>query len=380
MKVGDTGTNSTAGPGGSSIVGPDPTAESPEDNEVFERDLVLNPQYKFDRFVVGPSNQLAAAAARSVADVPGSAYNPLFLHGASGLGKTHLLQAICHRQLERDPGSRTIYLSSETFLNQFIQAIEFGELERFRFKYRSVDLLLIDDIHLMAHKERTQEEFFHTFNALYNGQKQVVLTSDCGPTEIPALRERLVSRFEWGLVAEISRPRYETRLAILRLKARDRGVEIPADVLAFLAERFDRNIRELEGAITKLVGYSQLASQDIDIDLAHRVVAPGGADSERLTSDADGSLTEGILSSVCQAFGVTKAGVLGRQRSAPIVKARQTYVYLLRQSTNFSLEEIGRMCGGRDHSTVLYAIGRAQNRMQSEPDYAEVVKQLQNSN
>ncbi|MFT7463126.1 MAG: chromosomal replication initiator protein, partial [Pseudohongiellaceae bacterium] len=326
----------------------------------------------FDSFVVGPSNQLAHAAARAVAEAPAGSYNPLFLHGDVGLGKTHLLQAICHKALRSGKPLKVRYLSSETFVNEFIAAISRGDLDTFRHRYRNVDMLLIDDIHMLAHKERTQEEFFHTFNTLYNSSKQIVLSSDCPPSEIPTLRDRLVSRFEWGLVTEIAAPRYETRLAILRRKARERDVAIPEEVLAYLAENIDRNIRELEGAVTKVVGYAKLISCEIDLDLARQAL---GFNSERSRGPVTG--VERIIDDVCKHFDTRPADLRGRRRTQSVVIPRQVAMYLLRSLTNLSLEEVGQHLGGRDHSTVLYAVAKVKERMEADPILAQRVRDLQ---
>ena len=335
-------------------------------------DVVLNQKYTFDNFVVGPSNQLAHAAAMAVAEAPAGSYNPLFLHGDVGLGKTHLLQAICHKAMDSGRELRVLYLSSETFVNQFIAAIEQGDLSRFRYKYRRVDLLLIDDIHLLANKERTQDEFFHTFNTLYNDQRQIVLSSDSPPSEIPTLRERLISRFKWGLVAEIATPGYETRQAILRRKARDRQVELPEDVLDYLAESINRNIRELEGAVTKVIGYSQLTNRVIDLSLAQEALG-------HATSAPTRSVTgvEHIQSEVCKHFNVRLADMVGRRRTQSIVQPRQVAMFFSRKLTPLSLVEIGARFGGRDHSTVLYAVGKIEERMKGSPSFAQLMTELE---
>ena len=335
-------------------------------------DVVLNSKYIFDNFVAGPSNQLAHAAAMAVADAPAGSYNPLFLHGAVGLGKTHLLQAICHKAMESGQSMNVLYLSSETFVNQFISAIGEGELDRFRYKYRNVDILLIDDIHLLANKERTQDEFFHTFNALYNAGRQIVLSSDSPPTEIPTLKERLISRFKWGLVAEIAAPGYETRLAILRRKAAARGTPVPEEVLAFLAEHVDTNIRELEGTITKVGGYAQLINQHIDLNLARRAL--GFRDGDRGPSTTG---IERILDVVCKDFGVRIADLQGRKRTQSIAFPRQVAMFLARGLTPLSLEEIGGHFGGRDHSTVLYAVDKIRNKAAGDQDFAQRVRKLE---
>ncbi len=352
------------------VVQADPAAEN---HQFFlqNSDVVLNKKYTFDNFVVGPSNQLAHAAALAVAEAPAGSYNPLFLHGNVGLGKTHLLQAICQKAMDSGRTMNVLYLSSETFVNQFISAIEKGDLDRFRYKYRNVDILLIDDIHLLANKERTQDEFFHTFNHLYNGGKQIVLSSDSPPGEIPTLKERLISRFKWGLVAELAPPGFETRLAILRRKARMMDLTIPEEVLSFLAENIDTNIRELEGAVTKVVGYAQLIHQVVDIDLARQVLGlrnPGRS----------GAVTgiDRILDVVCKHFGVRVTDLQGRKRTHSIAFPRQVAMFLARKLTPLSLEEIGGHFGGRDHSTVLYAIDKIRKKVEADVEFAERVTTL----
>jgi len=335
-------------------------------------DVTLNEKYTFDNFVVGPSNQLAHAAAMAVAEAPAGSYNPLFLHGAVGLGKTHLLQAICHKAMDSGRALKVLYLSSETFVNQFIAAIEQGDLSRFRYKYRSVDLLLIDDIHLLANKERTQDEFFHTFNTLYNDQRQIVLSSDSPPSEIPTLRERLISRFKWGLVAEIEAPGYETRQAILRRKARDRNIELPEEVLNFLAEKISTNIRELEGAVTKVHGYAQLTGRAVNLDLAREALGHSGDDTHQSILGVDR-----IMDVVCKHYGVRVTDLNGRRRTQSIVLPRQVAMYLARKMTPLSLMEIGARFGGRDHSTVLYAVSKIQERISGGSQFAHLVAEFE---
>ncbi|MHC5210996.1 MAG: chromosomal replication initiator protein DnaA [Planctomycetota bacterium] len=335
-------------------------------------DVVLNEKYTFGNFVVGPSNRLAHAAARAVADAPAESYNPLFLHGRVGMGKTHLLQAICHQALHSRRTLNILYLSSETFVNQFIGAIEHGELSRFRYKYRNVDILLVDDIHLLANKDRTQEEFFHTFNALYNAGRQIVLSSDSPPQEIPSLKERLISRFKWGLEAELEPPGYETRLAILRRKARDRNVDVPEDVLRMLAEQVDSNIRELEGVITKVIGYAQLIHREIDTELAHQALGTPAGGSLRPVTGIDR-----VLEVVTKHFGVRISDLQGRRRTQSIALPRQVSMFLARRLTSLSLEEIGGCFGGRDHSTVLYAIDRMRTRIEADRSFAQLMADLE---
>jgi chromosomal replication initiator protein len=343
-----------------------------KDYFVHHSDVVLNEKYTFDNFVVGPSNRLAHAAARAVADAPAESYNPLFLHGRVGMGKTHLLQAICHQALHSRRKLNILYLSSETFVNQFIGAIEHGELNRFRYKYRNVDILLVDDIHLLANKDRTQEEFFHTFNALYNSGRQIVLSSDSPPQEIPSLKERLISRFKWGLEAELEPPGYETRLAILRRKARDRNVDVPEDVLHTLAEQVDSNIRELEGVITKVIGYAQLIHRDINAELAHQALGTPAGGSLRPVTGIDR-----VLDVVCKHFGVRIGDLQGRRRTQSIALPRQASMFLARRLTSLSLEEIGGCFGGRDHSTVLYAIDRIRLRIEGDRSFAQLMADLE---
>ncbi len=336
-------------------------------------DVSLHQKYTFDNFVVGPSNQLAHAAAMAVAEAPAGSYNPLFLHGGCGLGKTHLLQAICHRAMDSGRALKVLYLSSETFVNQFIAAIEQGDLSRFRYKYRSVDLLLIDDIHLLANKERTQDEFFHTFNTLYNDQRQIVLSSDSPPSEIPTLRERLISRFKWGLVAQIETPGYETRQAILRRKAKDRDIELPEEVLDFLAEKMNRNIRELEGAVTKVLGYAHLTGRAIDLELAREALGESDHSTQHQSLGLDR-----ILDVVCAHFNVKVSDLHGRRRTQSIVLPRQVAMYLTRKFTPMSLVEIGARFGGRDHSTVLYAVGKIEERIAAQPSFAQLIGEFEN--
>jgi chromosomal replication initiator protein len=317
---------------------------------VIASDLGLNPKYTFDNFVVGPCNRFAWAAAVGTAEAPGKAYNPFFLHGSVGLGKTHLLQSLCFALLARNPKTRILYLSCETFVNHFINALEDGDLQKFRHKYRNVDVIVVDDIHLLANKERTQEEFFHTFNALHQHGKQIVLSSDSPPRDIPTLQERLVSRFKWGLVTEIEPPCYETRMAILKRKSRERGRELPDDVARLLAERIDSNIRELEGAVTKLLSYASLSDRPVSSDLAREALRDLFAARKGQPSMED------ILDVVTARFGVKLSELQSKKRTNTIAYPRQVAMYLARQITRHSLEEIGGYFGGRDHSTVIYAV------------------------
>ena len=333
-------------------------------------DVALNPGYRFDNFVVGPCNRFAHAASVGVAENPGTIYNPLFLHGSVGLGKTHMLQSLCHSILERTPETRILYLSCETFVNHFISALGNGDLAKFRTKYRSVDLLVVDDIHLLANKDRTQEEFFHTFNTLYNAGKQIVLSSDSPPVDIPTLQERLVSRFKWGLVTEVEQPCYETRMAILKRKSRMRGRELPDEVASLLAERIDTNIRDLEGAVTKVLGYASLSGQEITTDLVRTCL------SELFKTRSSQASIEDILGAVTERCGVKLADLQSRKRTNAIAYPRQIGMYLARRITQMSLEEIGGYFGGRDHSTVLHAVRKITRLAQEDPTCSALLTDL----
>jgi len=330
-------------------------------------ELGLNPKYTFDNFVVGPCNRFAHAAAMGAAEQPGKAYNPFFLHGSVGLGKTHLLQSMCFAILARNPKSRILYLSCETFVNHFISALENGDITEFRNKYRSVDVLVVDDIQVLANKERTQEEFFHTFNTLHQQGKQIVLSSDGPPRDIPTLQERLVSRFKWGLVTEMEPPCYETRMAILKRKSRERGRELPDDVAALLGERIESNIRELEGAVTRLLGFANVSGSPLTCDFAREVLRD--LFTARRAQPAMGD----ILALVTAHYDVKLSELQSKRRTAAVVLPRQVAMYLARRITRHSLEEIGTYFGGRDHSTVLYGIEKIETLRASDVGLREVV-------
>ena len=308
----------------------------------------LNDEYTFGSFVTGPCNRLATAACAAVAERPGRAYNPLFIHGSAGLGKTHLLQATCQAILAAG-NAQISFLSCETFVNHLIGAIEVGRLHEFRYRYRSADVLVIDDVQFLANHDQTQEEFFHTFNTLYQARKQIILSCDRPPAEIPHIEERLVSRFNWGLVARVDRPGYETRVAIVHKKAASRNVALPGDVVCFIAGTIDSNIRELEGAITKIDMLSRVLDRAIDLALAEEALG-AGPDSRK------GEVTiDQIINAVTKRYGVRPADLQGRKRSRSVSLPRQICMYLARNLTRHSLVEIGGYFGGRDHSTVLYA-------------------------
>jgi chromosomal replication initiator protein len=345
--------------------------EHPRGRLLSSSDVGLNPSYRFDAFVVGPCNRFAHAAAVGVSEQPGLHYNPLFLHGNVGLGKTHLIQSLCHAILARDPGTRILYLSCESFVNHFIDALDKGDLQRFRNKYRNVDVLVVDDIHLLANKERTQEEFFHTFNTLYNAGKQIVLSSDSPPKDIPTLQSRLVSRFKWGLVTEIESPCYETRRAILKRKSREKGNELPDDVASDLAEAITANIRELEGAVTRLLGYAALSNQPVSVSLARECLRDL---FEHATSQPT---IEDVLRVVTSHFQIRLVDLQSRKRTSAIAFARQVGMFLARKLTRLSLQEIGGHFGGRDHSTVLYAVERIKEGTQKDAEILETVRRLE---
>jgi chromosomal replication initiator protein len=329
--------------------------------------LSLNPHYVFENFVVGPCNRFACAGAMGVSEKPATAYNPLFLHGSVGLGKTHLLQAICHETLRRRPETRILFLSCETFTNHFIAAIEKGALEEFRRRYRSVDILVVDDIQFLANKERTQEEFFHTFNSLFLEKKQIVLSSDSPAHEIPSLQERLVSRFKWGLEAEIEKPCFETRIALLSRKARVLGVTVPEDVTHYLAERITNNIRELEGAINRIAGYSSLQRVAISLDMVRRIMPELDADRSAVVRFDD------VSSVVAKRYHVKLLELQSRRRAQSIAFPRQVAMFLARKHTKHSLVEIGGYFGGRDHTTVLYGIEKVTELMRDDAEIREAV-------
>lgn len=321
----------------------------------------LNPRNSFESFVIGPNSQLAHAAALAVAQSPAQAYNPLFLYGATGLGKTHLMHAVGHQILLNRPDARVVYLSSEKFTNEFIQSIQENTLTRFRRRYRSVDVLLIDDIQFLGGKERSQEEFFHTFNDLFESGKQILLSSDCPASEIARLESRLVSRFQWGLMADIQPPDFETRLAILRSKAASLRITLPDEVLSFIARHIVRNIRRLEGALLKVASFSSLMGKPIDVSAAEKLLG------DVLLEEAQRQITiEGIQKRVAEFFQLRQSDMVSRRRPANIAGARQVAMYLSRNLTRHSLQEIGEAFGGRDHGTVIHACRVVDNMMEQD--------------
>ena len=330
----------------------------------------LNQNYTFDQFVVGPCNRLAQAAALAAGTTPGRAYNPLFVHGNVGLGKTHLLQAICQTVLRKNRDARVLYMSCEDFTNRFIHCIQTGELDAFREYHRNIDVLVIDDVQFLANKDKTQDEFFHTFNALYNANRQIIISSDRPPSEIPTIEERLVSRFRWGLVAEMEVPCPETRVAIIKRKARLRRVEIPDDVAWFIAERIDTNIRELEGAVIKVVGVASITERPLSVELAEEALKGVVVSRTRKLTLSD------VMSVVTAHFSVSARELTGKGRTRAVGLPRQICMYLCRQTPEQSLEEIGRFFGNRDHTTVIYAVQKIKKRVKEDRVFRELVNTL----
>jgi chromosomal replication initiator protein len=330
----------------------------------------LNPNYTFDKFVVGPCNRLAHASALAAGENPGSAYNPLFIHGNVGLGKTHLLQAICHTVLKKDPSARVLYLSCEDFTNTFINAIQSNSLDEFREFHRKVDVLVIDDVQFLANKDKTQDEFFHTFNSLYDAQKQIVMSSDRSPVEIPTIEERLVSRFKWGLVAEIEAPCYDTRVAIVRRKAKGRGADLTDDVASYIAERVTANIRELEGAVIKVVGIAAITGRPITLDLAEEALR--GVAMARIAQVS----VDDVMGLITSEFAISARDLTGKSRTQAVSLPRQIAMFMLREHTEMSLEDIGRIFGNRDHTTVLYAVTKIRERTQTDRMFKDMLDGL----
>lgn len=321
----------------------------------------INPKNTFKNFVVGSGNQLAHAASIAVANSPARAYNPLFIYGDTGLGKTHLMHAIAHQVLSAKPNAKIAYISTEKFTNKFITAIQENKLTAFRRRFRKADILLIDDIHFLSGRERIQEEFFHTFNELFENQKQIVLTSDRPASEIARLESRLVSRFQWGLVADIQCPDLDTRLAILSKKAKAMSVDIPADVMEFLAEKVSRNVRRMEGALTRVAGYAALIRDPLSVEVVERLL------SDVLQEELFNQVTiEKIQKKTAEYYHLRVADLLSRRRPAKIVVPRQVSMYLSRQLTDHSLVQIGDAFGGRDHGTVINAIRAVENLMEQD--------------
>ncbi|MFC6323707.1 chromosomal replication initiator protein DnaA [Companilactobacillus baiquanensis] len=331
----------------------------------------LNPKYTFDSFITGSGNQMAHAAALAVAEEPGVIYNPLFIYGGVGLGKTHLMQAIGHQMIKLEPAAKVKYITSETFANDFINSIQTRTQDEFRQEYRNVDLLLIDDIQFFAEKEGTQEEFFHTFNELYANSKQIVMTSDRLPNEIPKLQERLVSRFRWGLPVDITAPDLETRIAILRNKAKAENLEIPDDTLSYIAEQVDTNVRELEGALLRVQAYSTMNKEDIT-----KSIAADALKSLKLNKEQNGLTINKIQSRVAKYYRVSVNDLKGKKRVKTIVVPRQIAMYLARELTDKSLPQIGMEFGGKDHTTVMHSCDKISELVIKDEEIKRAVNEL----
>ncbi len=330
----------------------------------------LNPRYSFETFVVGSSNQFAQAACQAVAELPSKAYNPLFIYGGVGLGKTHLLHAVGYQISRRFPQLAILYLSSERFTNDLINAIRYDRTVEFRAKYRTIDLLLIDDIQFISGKERTQEEFFHTFNDLYDSRKQIVISSDSSPKDIPEFEERLRSRFEWGLIADIQPPDFETRVAILKKKAELERVSLPDDIAYLIGSRVKSNIRELEGSLTRMIAFCALTGREMSIDLAHEVLADLWGEEEKIIT------IEHIQRRVSECFGIKLSDLKAKTRTKAVAFPRQVAMYLSRQLTHASLADVGRAFGGKDHTTVLHAVAKIHTQLQEDPKLRKTIDTL----
>ena len=332
--------------------------------------LNTNLRFSFENFVVGSSNQFAHAASLAVANQPGQAYNPLFIYGGVGLGKTHLLHAIGAQVSQKAPGLIVEYLSAETFINDLISAIQYEKMPEFQRKYRSIDVLLVDDVQFMATQERTQEEFFHTFNALYDSQKQIVVTSDKVPQDIPELEERLRSRFEWGLIADIQLPDMETRAAILNKKAKVEDMDLPSDVCHFLARHIQSNVRILEGSLIRLKAFAEMSDEAISVDMCNNVL------KDILTKKRSFISIEEVIRIVAKHYGLKPGELKSPKRAKPITRARQVAMYLCRELTSESFPEIGSRFGGRDHATVIHGVNKITALLEVDSDLQRDIQLL----
>jgi chromosomal replication initiator protein len=332
--------------------------------------MQLNPRYLFENFVVGSSNQFANAAARAVAESPSHSYNPLFLYGGVGLGKTHLLHACGHEIQRRHPNLRVLYLAAEQFVNELINSIRFDRMPAFRERYRTIDVLLIDDIQFIANKERTQEEFFHTFNTLYTAQKQIILSSDAPPRSIPALEERLRSRFEWGLIADIQPPELETKIVILRRKAEAQGRPLPDDVALFLAQQVRTNVRELEGLLNRVLAFSQLSGQALSLDLARETLRDILPEGDRRIAAAD------LIKFVARHYGLKVSEIKNKSNAKQVAFPRQVAMWMCKQLTEMSYPDIGRQFNDKHHSTVMYSVDKIERLREGDPEFAQTLDRM----
>jgi chromosomal replication initiator protein len=331
---------------------------------------IFNQKYRFNTFVVGSSNQLAYAASLSIAENPRGSFNPLFIYGGAGLGKTHLIQAIGQQIRQQNPSTKVVYMSADTFVTELITSIRYDKMAQFRERYRSVDALLLDDIQFLAGKERTQEEFFHTFNALYEAQKQIVFTSDAPPKEIPTLEERLRSRFEWGLIADIQPPDLETKVAILRKKAEDRKTDLPHDAALFIAERVRSNIRELEGHLNRVVAFASLSGHAINIDLVKEALR------DLLSKENKPITAPEIMKVVAAHYGIKVSDLKSKSNARPISYPRQVAMYICKELTDLSYPEIGKLFNNKHHSTVMYSVEKIDQLIQDDQQVARTVEML----
>ena len=342
--------------------------QDPQENKTSS--IMDSGEFTFETFVVGPSNQLACSAARAVADAPGQHYNPLFIYGSSGLGKTHLLYAITHGIRQRSPSAKILYIKGDEFINDFVEAVRSGRsMSDFRVKYREADLMLVDDIQFVAGKVETQNEFFHTFNTLYESKKQIVLTSDRPPQEMALLDDRLRTRFEWGLMADVQQPVLETRVAIVKNKAANLGLILSNDVANYIANKITSNVRQLEGTVHKIKAF-----HDLNIEINQATV--DRAIQDMIRSNEFTITPDNIIKEVCRYFRVEEDQIRGPSRSRDILNARQIAMYLIRRMTSLSLDDTGKLFGGRDHSTTLNGVTKVENRMKNDNTYAETVKAI----
>jgi chromosomal replication initiator protein len=341
---------------------------------LLDEQVLLSPDYVFDTFVVGPNNRLAHAAGQAISQKPGRAYNPFFVHGGVGMGKTHLLQAVCQELLRRAPGTRITYVSCSSFMDIFHEAVRAGRMPEFRHRFRDADVLVVDDIHFLSKHEQTQEEFFHTFNALYQAGKQVVLSSDAAPSDIPDLEERLVSRFNSGLVARIDRPAYETRVEIIKAKAALHDLRLPDEVPAYVAARIDSNIRELEGALARIRGMAMALGVPISLDLAKQALADSRSASR---DEAPQPTIQQIIDAVTGYYDIKLGDLMSKRRHKSVALPRQVCMWLARKHTRFSLEEIGGYFGGRDHTTVMHAVRTVSARTASDEALSGDVERIE---
>jgi chromosomal replication initiator protein len=358
---------------GELFAGEEPRVTSETKPTAAARLAHLVPRYTFENFVVGPSNQLAHAAARAIANNPGAVYNPVFIYGTTGVGKTHLVNAIGHAVFAKNASAKVVYLSSEAFVNELISCLRHQRMEEFKKRFRKVDVLIVDDVQFLAGRERTQEEFFHTFNTLHEARRQIVLTSDKFPKDIPDLEERLRNRFEWGLTVDIQAPDVETRLAIVQQKAEVEGFSITAEVAAYVAEQVASNVRELEGALTRLGAHASLTDSEVTLDFAQAVLQPL---LDRRTKEPT---IEDIQRIVCEHFGITLTELKSKRRTQNLVVPRQIAMFLTRKLVNASFPVIGAQFGGRDHSTVIHAQSTISQRQASDPALRATIERLERS-